>query len=71
MNGKVKIASDKELLDVKVTIFSDAGQKVFETSFQSLKLPVEIDLSTKRLSGKYILKMDYIGLSRSFPLIFE
>jgi hypothetical protein len=71
MNGKVKIASDKELLNVKVTIFNDAGQKVFETSFQSLKLPVEIDLSTKRLSGKYILKMDYIGLSRSFPLIFE
>lgn len=71
MNGKVKIASDKELLNVKVTLFNDAGQKVFETSFQSLKLPVEIDLSTKRLSGKYILKMDYIGLSRSFPLIFE
>ncbi len=71
VNGKVKIASDKDLQNVKVTIFNDAGQKEFETMLETLKLPTEIDLSSKRLSGKHILKMDYMGLSRSFPLVFE
>ena len=71
VGGKVKIAADKELLNVKVTIFNDAGQKEYETTLESLKLPTEIDLSSKGLSGKHILKMDYTGLSRSFPLIFE
>jgi hypothetical protein len=71
IDGKVKIAADRELQNVKVTIFNDAGQKEYETTFETLKLPVEIDLSSKMLSGKHILKMDYTGLSRSFPLIFE
>lgn len=71
VDGKLKIAADRELQNVKVTIFNDAGQKAYETTFNQLKLPVEIDLSSKKLSGKYILKMDYAGLSRSFPLIFE
>lgn len=71
IDGKIKIAADMELTNVKVSIFNDAGQKEYETTFDSLKLPVEIDLSSKKISGKRILKMDYSGLSRSFPLIFE
>jgi len=71
IDGKVKIAADKELKNVRVTIFNDAGQKEYETILETLKLPTEIDLSSKRISGKHILKMDYSGLTRSFPLIFE
>jgi Carbohydrate esterase, sialic acid-specific acetylesterase len=71
IDGKVKIASNKELKNVKVTIFNDAGQKEYETILETLKLPTEIDLSYKRISGKRILKLDYSGLTRSFPLIFE
>jgi hypothetical protein len=71
VDGKIKIAADKELKNVKVTIYNDAGQKEYETTLESLKLPTEIDLSSKKISGKHILKMDYSGLSRSFPLVFE
>lgn len=70
-DGKIKIAADKELTNVNVSIFNAAGQKTYETTLESLKLPVEIDLSSKKITGKYILKMDYSGLTRSFPLVFE
>jgi hypothetical protein len=70
-NGKVKIAADRELQNVIVSIYNDLGQKEYETTFETLKLPVEIDLSAKKITGKRILKMNYMGLIRSFPLIFE
>ncbi|MBP8155474.1 MAG: hypothetical protein KAX81_00505, partial [Leadbetterella sp.] len=71
IDGKVKIAADKELINVKITIYNDAGQKEYEIALDSLKLPTELDLSSKKISGKHILKLDYSGLTRSFPLIFE
>jgi hypothetical protein len=71
VDGKLKIATDRERLNVKITIFNDAGQKVYDTTLEKLKLPTEIDLSSKGLHGKYILKMDYTGFSRSFPLFFK
>ncbi|MBP6618721.1 MAG: hypothetical protein KA188_00625 [Leadbetterella sp.] len=71
IDGKVKIAADKELKNVKITIYNDAGQKEYEIALDSLKLPTELDLSSKKISGKHILKLDYSGLTRSFPLIFE
>jgi hypothetical protein len=70
-NGKVKIASDTELRNILVTVFNDLGQKEYETTFESLKLPIEIDLSAKKITGKRILKLSYMGLTRSFPLVFE
>ncbi|HLO46149.1 sialate O-acetylesterase [Lacihabitans soyangensis] len=70
-DGKVKIAADRELQNVIVSIYNDLGQKEYETTFETLKLPVEIDLSAKKITGKRILKMNYMGLTRSFPLIFE
>ena len=70
-NGILKIAAEKELKNVTLTIYNSIGGKELSTKYDSLFLPVELNLSSKKLIGKYFIQLKYSGFSRTFPIVFE
>ncbi len=70
-DGKFYLATGTEIKNLKLTIFNLIGQKIQELSVPNLMFLYEFNISKSKLNGMYLLNLNYNGLSRTFPLIFE
>ena len=70
-DNKFYLASDREIKNLKLKVINSIGQIVQELTVPNLLYPFEFNFSKRKLDGMYFLNLNYSGLSRTFPLIFE
>ncbi|MFC3810679.1 sialate O-acetylesterase [Lacihabitans lacunae] len=70
-DGIFYLTSDQNIENITVKIYNSIGQIVEERFVANLSLPVKFSIRTNKVIGKYFVQLNYKGLSRTFPLIFE
>ncbi len=68
--GVIQITSDGERENVDITVIDQLGRAVYKTTFDKISYPRTLDLTSRNLQGKYLVRLRYEAQSKTFPIVF-
>lgn len=70
-DGKFYLASNLDIKKINFKIYNVNGQMVHQGAIGNLATPYEVDLKYLKPTGKHFIEIQYEGLTRIFPIIFQ
>lgn len=68
--GVLNVTSDGERENVDFTVYDLRGREVYHTVFDRVSYPRTVDLTSKNLQGKYLVRLKFDGKSKTYPILF-
>ncbi len=70
-DGKFYLASNLDIKKINFKVYNGNGQMVHQGAIGNLATPYEVDLKYLKPIGKHFIEIQYEGLTRIFPIIFQ
>ena len=68
--GWIQVTSNGERQNVDLLVIDPMGREVYKTHFDRISYPEVVDLSSRKLEGRYFVVLKYEAQSKAFPMLF-